>query len=88
MSFPFAPMPNLKAFIDAAVKEGCQEGVSQAPIVTPRGATAARYLIGTTGVIYILPNIDDDECLNPTVLASMIRVLKIKAFRELCEHLL
>jgi hypothetical protein len=87
MAYPFAQMPTLKSFIDAAVNEGCREGISQKPIVTSRGAAHARYLVGRNGVPYILPDIGDEDRLTPTVLASMIRVLQINAYRDLCAHL-
>jgi hypothetical protein len=81
-------MPTLREFIDAAISEGCREGVSQREIMGPRGSVKARYLVGSSGVPYILPDIADDEHLTPTVLASMTRVLKVRTFWDLCAHLM
>jgi hypothetical protein len=87
MAFPFAPMPSLKEFIEAAVREGCREGISRSEIPGRNGPMRARYLVGRNGVPYILPDIDDHECLTPTVLASMRRALRVDAFRDQCAHL-
>lgn len=88
MPYPFGQMPTLREFIEAALEEGCEEKFSEGEIVGQRGAAKARYLVGRNGVIYIVPNMKDNERLAPSVMASMARALKIRAFLHLYQHLL
>jgi hypothetical protein len=80
VAYPFAEMPTLRQFIDAAVMEDCREGYSKSELVGPRGPTRARYLVGTNRVLVILPNIADHERLTPNQTESMTRALQIQKF--------
>lgn len=88
MAHPFQQMPTLREFIDAAVEEGCEERVSESEIIGPRGPTRARYLRGTNGVVYILPEMADGDRLTPTTMASMARALRLKCYLHVYKHLL
>ncbi len=87
MAHPFAPMPTLREFIDAAVSQGCREGVAHSKLVGPHGPTEVRYLEGTNKVIYPFPNIKDDDRLTSTLMASVVRALKLRGFDDLLGDL-
>lgn len=82
MAYPFAKMPTLKEFINSAKAQGWEERVADRIVQGHKGPTRARYLIrsepGTP--IAILPEIDDDERLAPTVLSNLVRLLGIDGY--------
>ena len=85
MPFPFAKMPTLREFINAAVSQGCVEKFSGLTIRGPRGETCPKYLVGkgARAPIAILPDIEDDERLTPAVLSNLVRVLSVRGY-EYC----
>ncbi len=82
MPFPFTAFPTLRAFIDAAVAQGCREGTIEGRLVGPRGPVAIRYLVapGPNGALAILPEMGDEERLSPTVISNLVRVLRVHGF--------
>ena len=83
MASPFTALPTLREFIERAVAQGCREGAVTG-VVGPRGEMTGRYLAapGAKGAIKILPNIRDDEHLTPSMVASLVRVLKVTGFEH------
>jgi hypothetical protein len=81
MPSPFRAFPTLRELIEQAKAQGCKEG-SISGIVGPRGPAPGRYLVGTNGVIKILPNIQDDERLAPSEIANIVRVLRVTGFEH------
>lgn len=67
MPFPFTAFPTLRAFIDAAVAQGCREGTIEGRLVGPRGPVSIRYLVapGPNGALAILPEMGDEDRLSP-----------------------
>ena len=81
MPYPFTALPSLKALIDAATRQGCEEGAA-GPIHGPRGEAQIRYL-KRGKVVAILPNVSDEAKLNPSTITQLVRVLKLDGF-EYC----
>lgn len=84
MAYPFTAFPTLRTFIERALSQGCEEGLLTDCLVGPRGPVTIRYLVapGEDGAIAILPEMDDDERLTPTVISQLVRVLRVRGFEH------
>ena len=78
MAYPFAQMPTLREFVDQAKAAGCEEVPIPGPIMGPKGPANIRCLQGHNGSIAVLPDMDEDEHLTPTVVGNLCRRLKIE----------
>ena len=72
-------MPTLDEFIEYAKKNGCKEGDKEVVLVGPRGPTSVRYLVRPDGAFAVLPEMNGDEHLTPTMTGSLCRQLQIPA---------
>lgn len=77
MAYPFVQMPTLDEFVDKALTLGCREHSFEGRVVGPRGPVRVRCLKGNRNIICVLPDIDGDERLTPTVLRSLCNRLAI-----------
>ena len=69
MAHPFAQLPTLREFIE--------EIPISFQLVGPKGKVDIRCLRSPSGRTAVLPEIEEDDRLTPTVLASLCRRLKI-----------
>lgn len=84
MSYPFVPMPTLLEFIARAVQKfGAEQQEIQAPFFGPQGPGQdqikglLRRLPSGKILVAVLPEIDDNQTLTPTVLRSLCALLEI-----------
>ena len=68
---------NREAIIDRAEEQGCE--LRQRIMNGPRGDVVTRYLVRGK-LVAILPDIEDDERLAPTVITQLVRVLGLTGF--------
>ena len=86
MAFPLEPMPTVRQFVEAAVKEGLSEHYRE--LTSSRGTICGRHLVTPDQKIYYPLPIDPNERLAPETMASIARVTKTRAYIHLYQHLL
>ena len=72
-----SPMPSLREFVEKAVRHGVIHGTATEHVVGPLGEEEVRYLRRPDGPAHVLPNIGEEESLDPFVVSSLCRQLAI-----------
>ena len=77
MAYPMSAMPSLREFVAKALSHGIVEGKAAERVMGPGGEEEVRYLRRPNGPAHVLPNIGEEESLDPFVVSSLCRQLKI-----------
>ena len=70
-------MPSLREFVAKALSHGIIEGKAAERVMGPGGEEEVRYLRRLNGPAHVLPNIEENESLDPFVVSSLCRQLEI-----------
>ena len=71
----------LRQFIIAAVTQGCVEKFARRDIPGWKGPVTAHYLV-KGNLSAVLPEVRESDSLSPTMLANLVRALRLTGFDD------